>query len=53
MYRCWGLCMLGCSYWIFKLGVQVCAFKFGCSRGRRVNSWFPLIDGVSLPTTSR
>jgi hypothetical protein len=34
----------GCTIW----GVQVWAFRSGCC----VNSWFPFIDGVSLPTTS-
>jgi hypothetical protein len=46
---------------VFKLGLQVLEFKFGCSsrgegggcRSGVVNSWFPSFDGVSLPTTSR
>jgi hypothetical protein len=31
------------------MGGQVWVFRSGCY----VNSWFPFIDGVSLPTTSR
>jgi hypothetical protein len=41
----WSLRNLGWSTW----GVQVSVFRPGCC----VNSWFPFIDGVSLPTTSR
>jgi hypothetical protein len=36
LYRCWGLCKLGCLCWGVHIGfsswgVQVCAFKLGCS----------------------
>jgi hypothetical protein len=52
----------GCASWgVFKLGLQVGVGKLGCSslevpvgvcRSGVVNSWFPSVDGVSLPTTS-
>jgi hypothetical protein len=43
---------------VFKLGFQVGVVKLGCSSGAvQVGvlwiSWFPLFDGVSLPTASR
>jgi hypothetical protein len=47
---------------VFKLGLGVGVFKLGCSswgvqvgecRSGVVNSWFPSLDGVSIPTTSR
>jgi hypothetical protein len=49
-----GVFVLGCSYWVFKLGCSSLCVHAGVFRWVRfVNSWFPFFDGVSLPTTSR
>jgi hypothetical protein len=49
-----GVCKLGCSYWVFKLGCSSLCVQVGVFRSWRfVNSWFPFFDGVSLPITSR
>jgi hypothetical protein len=43
-FASWGGQVTGWSRWGVKIGV---------CRSDVVNSWFPLFDGVSLPTTSR
>jgi hypothetical protein len=38
MYRCWGLCKLGCSCWVLKLGCSSLCVQVGVFRtGRFVN----------------